>query len=92
MTAAKVQDKLAVNKFVIDTQVHILINQEICSRCEHHRCLYACPAECYTLEGEHITYSYEGCLEGGSGRIACDKASIQWILPRAGFGVQFQFG
>lgn len=92
MSDASVQDKLAVNKFDIDKDVHILIDEDICSRCDHRRCLYACPANCYTLEDNHITYSYEGCLECGSCRIACDKGSVQWILPRPGFGVCFQYG
>lgn len=41
MSATNVQDKLGVNKFDIDNEVHILIDKDICSRCEHRRCLYA---------------------------------------------------
>lgn len=90
--ATTVEDKLAVNKFDIDKEVHITVNSDTCQTCEWHRCVYACPAECYKLTEGHITFSYEGCLECGSCRIACDKGAIKWNLPRGGFGVCFEYG
>lgn len=92
MSSTRIEDKLAVNKYDFDTEVHISINKEICQLCRHHHCLYACPAGCYTeLEG-HVTYSYEGCLECGSCFTACDEKAIEWNLPRGGLGISYQYG
>jgi len=92
MNPVKVEDKLAVNKFDIDKEVHIRIREDICKKCEEHYCLYACPASCFKLTEDHITFSYEGCLECGSCQIVCDKEAIDWALPRGGFGICYQYG
>ena len=92
MKSMKVEDKLAANKFDVDKEVHIRLLEDTCQNCEEHPCLYACPAKCFKLSEDHITYSYEGCLECGSCRIVCDKEAVEWTLPRAGFGICYQYG
>lgn len=92
MNFVKVEDKLAVNKYDIDKDVHIRVNEEICSRCEDRHCLYVCPADCYKLREERITFSHEGCLECGSCHIVCDQGAIEWTLPRGGFGICLEYG
>lgn len=92
MNHTSVEDKLAVNKYDVDKDIHIRVNKDTCPTCEIRACLYACPAECFKLTEGHITFSYEGCLECGSCRIVCDKGAIEWNLPRPGFGVSFEFG
>ena len=92
MNPVTIEDKLAVNKYDVDKDVHITVNEDICKVCEGHYCLYACPANCYQLAEGHITFSYEGCLECGSCRIVCDKEAIEWNLPRGGLGVCFEYG
>lgn len=92
MNPSSIEDKLAVNKFDIDKERHIQIKEDICRTCEGHPCTYACPADCFKLRENHITFSYEGCLECGSCRIVCDKEAIEWALPRAGFGICYQYG
>jgi ferredoxin like protein len=93
MSAMKIEDKLAVNKFDIDKEFHIQLKEEACQDCDVHSCLYACPADCFKLtEDERITFAYEGCLECGSCRLICDKDAIEWTLPRAGFGICYQYG
>lgn len=92
MKIKKIEDKLAVNKFDVDEQVHIRIDEDKCKPCSEWDCVYACPAGCFTQKEDHITFSYEGCLECGSCRIVCDKDAIEWTLPRAGFGICYQFG
>ena len=77
MSHDRIEDKLAVNKFDIDKEVHIRIQEDICSQCETHECLYACPADCFKLTEEHITFSYEGCLECGSCRIVCGEGAVE---------------
>jgi len=89
----KVEDKLALNKFDIDREVHIRVDEAKCRSCDLKPCLYACPAECYVLRAEgHVTFSYEGCLECGSCRFSCDKGAIYWVNPRGGFGICYQYG
>lgn len=92
MSSASIEDKLANNKYDIDKEVHISIQEDICKKCDEHYCLYACPADCFKLTEDHITFSYEGCLECGSCKIVCDKDAIDWTLPRAGFGICYQYG
>ncbi len=84
--------KLAVNKYAIDKDVHITIQEDICRSCGHHRCVQCCPAGCYKLSEKGVSYSYEGCLECGSCRIVCDRGSVKWDIPRGGLGVCFEYG
>jgi len=89
----KVEDKLALNKFNIDREVHIRVEEGKCGGCDFKPCIYACPAECYVLHPDgHVTFSYEGCLECGSCRFSCEKGAIDWVNPRGGFGVCYQYG
>ena len=88
----KIEDKLALNKFDIDREVHITLEETKCQGCDWKPCLYACPAECYVLREDHVTFSYEGCLECGSCRISCPKDAIHWVYPRGGFGICYQYG
>ena len=90
MNPISVEDKLAVNKYDIDRDVHIKVNADICQTC--HYCLYTCPADCFKLVEGHITFSYEGCLECGSCWIVCDRGAIDWTLPRPGFGICYEYG
>jgi ferredoxin like protein len=92
MNPSSIEDKLAVNKFDIDKERHIRIKEDFCDECEGYPCIYACPAGCFKLGEGHITFSYEGCLECGSCWIVCDKEAVEWTLPRAGFGICYQFG
>ena len=92
MKPKNIEDKLAVNKYDIDIERHIQLKEDICQTCEDHTCIYVCPADCFKLREGHLTFSYEGCLECGSCRIACDREAIMWALPRAGFGICYQYG
>jgi len=92
MSTATIEDKLAVNKYDIDKEVHVSIREEICRKCDKYDCLYACPAGCFKLIEDHITLSYEGCLECGSCQIVCSKGAIDWVFPRAGFGICYEYG
>ncbi len=92
MKPVTIEDKLAVNKYDVDKDVHIRVNEDICKTCEGHYCLYACPANCFKLTDGRIIFSYEGCLECGSCRIVCDVGAIEWALPRGGFGICYEYG
>lgn len=88
----KTDDKLALNLFHVDKEAHIHIDHNICLGCPHKICTCVCPSENYTLEGEDIVFSWEGCLECGTCRIACDRGAITWEYPRGGYGIQYRFG
>jgi ferredoxin like protein len=88
----KIEDKLALNKFDIDREVHIRVDEGKCGQCTRKPCLHACPAECYVLREGRVVFSYEGCLECGSCRFSCERGAINWVNPRGGFGVSYQFG
>lgn len=92
MKQKSIEDKLAVNKYDVDKEVHIRLKEDICKECIDFSCVYTCPAGCFKRSGKHVTFSYEGCLECGSCRIVCDKDAVDWCLPRAGFGICYQFG
>jgi ferredoxin like protein len=92
MGSGKIEDKLAVNNYAIDPEVHITIQEALCQQCDKRWCLHACPAGCYKLKDGRVTYSFEGCLECGSCRIVCGKGSVKWDLPRGGMGVCFEYG
>jgi len=88
----KTDEKLALDIFHVDSTPHIEINQEICRKCPHKACTFVCPSENYVLEDETIVFSWEGCLECGSCRIACDQGAITWDYPRGGFGIAYRWG
>jgi ferredoxin like protein len=92
MKQTSVEERLAVNKYSIDRDVHIRVDAEICRTCDMLYCVVACPAQCFKPTGEGVTFSFEGCLECGSCRIVCPKGAVDWTLPRAGFGISYQFG
>lgn len=92
MKQKSIEDKLAVNKYDLDEEVHIRIQEETCQECEPKPCVVVCPAGCFKLKDDHLTFSYEGCLECGSCRIICPEGAIDWALPRGGFGICYQYG
>lgn len=86
---------LFLNKFNVDEKnPHIILDKEICAKCEEKPCLAVCPAQLYTLdEDSRICFDYIGCLECGTCRIMCKNKGIsQWHYPRGTFGVTFRKG
>ncbi len=89
-----IETKLGLDVFKLDTEPHIVINQEICqTECQARYCLHICPADLYTLnKQDEIQVDCEGCLECGTCLIACHHEALTWSYPRASFGVQYRFG
>lgn len=84
---------LSLDKFNVDEEEsHIVLDKEICARCENKPCLVVCSAGLYKLDQSGgISFDYAGCLECGTCRIMCkDKGIVKWIYPRGAFGVSFR--
>lgn len=89
----KITEKLALDAFKNDKESHIFLDQQICHTCQERFCIYACPANLYSLneKGEMIV-EFAGCLEWGTCVVACVYGSIQRKYPKSGFSVQYRFG
>ncbi len=89
----KIEDLLFLDRFKVDTESHLkIVDEEKCRGCKSEACLYFCPANVYRLEDGRISVRYEGCLECGSCRIACECSNIEWRFPKGGFGISHKFG
>ena len=88
------EELLGLNKFTVDEDYpHIVLDKEICKKCQEKPCLVACPAVLYTLKDSDINFDYAGCLECGTCRVVCkDKGIVQWTYTRGTFGVAFRHG
>jgi ferredoxin like protein len=88
-------DLLSLNRYNIDEeQPHIILDKEICRKCQQKPCLIVCPALLYKLDknGE-ISFDYGGCLECGTCRVMCSgKGIVKWDYPRGMFGVGYRKG
>lgn len=82
-----------ITRFNCDGQSHIILNKEVCSSCDNHACVAACPANCYLYDAEtgRLDVVYENCLECGTCYVICDKKAIDWSYPRGGYGVHYRF-
>lgn len=96
MTVKKqtIEESLGLDKFEVDEEnAHIMIDKEICRRCQKKPCLVICPAQLYTLRDGEVNFDYAGCLECGTCRVMCkDKGITKWEFPRGSFGVAFRYG
>jgi ferredoxin like protein len=84
----------ALDTFNVDEQhPHIVIDKDICAKCEDKPCLVICPAVLFRLKDGEMTYDYAGCLECGTCRVMCSNEGIvKWSYPEGGFGVVYRFG
>ena len=87
-------DKLYLLKYEVDeSYAHIKIRDEKkCMECEEKPCVYRCPAEVYSVEGDKVHVAYENCLECGVCKIVCPYDNIEWDYPRGGYGVFYKYG
>lgn len=87
-----IEDLTQLTQFLIDEKSHIILNKEICFTCDHHACVQACPANCYTYDEKTklLSVVYETCLECGTCHVICDKGAVNWSYPRGGFGVNYR--
>jgi ferredoxin like protein len=90
----KIDEKVALNAFNLDTEPHITLDEEKCGECEARSCVRFCPAGLYEYNGEtgKIDFDFSGCLECGTCRLVCAPGAVSWSHPRGGFGVRYRFG
>jgi len=86
----RVEELLQRNIYDVDQEPHIVVNTELCVQCTDKPCLL-CPAGCFTLSGNTVLFSYEGCLECGTCRTVCPLGAIRWDYPKSGHGVRYRF-
>lgn len=90
----KVEEKLTLNAIKNDKESHIRLDQKICATCEERFCIFACPANLYSLNEEtgETCVEHAGCLECGTCKIACIYGSVSWEYPKGEFGVRYRYG
>jgi ferredoxin like protein len=88
----KIDEKLALDLFHVDKQPHLSIKPEVCLKCPHKACTFVCPVGNYTMNGEDVVLSWEGCLECGTCRIVCDQGSLTWDYPQGSYGIIYRLG
>ena len=71
-----VDEALKVNLYDVEGTPHITVDLDRCVECDPKPCVRLCPCECFTMVGERVLFSYEGCLECGTCRIVCPKGSV----------------
>ncbi len=87
----RIEDILNNNIWDVDYEPHIKVDSSKCRKCELKPCIRLCPAECYTLVGEDVLFSYEGCVECGTCRVVCPENAITWEFPVSGRGIHLRF-
>jgi ferredoxin like protein len=87
--------RLGLDKYQLDTQSHIAVDQSRCQTCTTRPCLTVCPARVYTWVDDRVAVAWENCLECGTCQVSCDtggKGGLTWSYPRGGFGIVFRYG
>lgn len=87
-------EKLYLVSFKVDSKSHLIVDASACKDCASRACLLICPTEVYRWNPDAATVivSYEGCLECGTCRLACDEGALEWKNPAGGFGVCYRYG
>ena len=91
-----IDEKLAVNKFVVDeAHPHIVLHQDKLNESTIRSLIMYCPAGLYSLDEDgRLRFEYAGCLECGTCRVLCEDCadSMEWNHPQPTFGVQYRMG
>ncbi len=88
-----IEDKLVQIRYNVDTIPHIKVDLKACDSCQEKWCLYICPVQNYRLEEGKMSFAWQGCVECGACRVACEKGQVvEWNYPRGGYGVCFRYG
>lgn len=89
-----VDEKLAVNKFLVDEgNPHIVLKDDV-SDAEFDKLVLCCPAGLYKRDEDGVkTFDCAGCLECGTCRVLCrDTILEKWTYLQGGMGISYRFG
>lgn len=88
-----VEERLALDKYELDEESHIKVDQAVCGTCTTRYCLTACPAKVYTEDeaDRHIVVNHAGCLECGTCIAACIPGGLTWRMPASSMGVMYRY-
>lgn len=97
MKPLTVEDKLGLDYFKVDDgHPHLKVDKALCEACETKICVYVCPVDDFaSSDGRELILSWEGCVECGTCRVACNNAGnrgLAWENPRGGFGIHYRGG
>ena len=93
MKKLSIEERLGTDKFAVDgDRSHIVLDKNICVKCNNKPCVKACPAGLYVLQDQEVKFDYAGCLECGTCRVVCVSKGLKWEYPRGGFGIEFRYG
>ena len=89
-----VADRLAKNKYALDDESHIELDQALAKATGTGPLLIrACPAHVYSEAPDgSIAVSHAACLECGTCLALAAPGTLRWRYPRGGFGVTFREG
>ena len=84
-----IEEKLYVTRFRPDTESHIKTNPDICFLCKDKECTKFCPANVFawSIQDDELIVGYENCLECGACKMGCPYETIEYVHPKAGYGI-----
>lgn len=89
-----VPDRLARNKYDLDEQSHIEVDQAAVRAADAGELLVrVCPAHVYSEAPDGtIAVQHAACLECGACLAVAPPGSLRWHYPRSGYGVAYREG
>jgi ferredoxin like protein len=88
-----IPEKTALDKYELNEETHIKVNQVMCSTCDKKPCTTVCPAGVYVYDSVTalISVDHAGCLECGTCIVACTPKGLTWEYPVGGYGVHYRY-
>jgi len=89
-----VPERLAQNRYTLDTVSHIEVDQELVRASRTGELLIrVCPAHVFSRAPDgSIAVQHAACLECGTCLALASPGSLRWHYPRGGFGVTYREG
>lgn len=88
-----IEERLGLDKYELDEETHITVDQKVCAKCAAKYCLTVCPAKVYVQEegDDRIVVNHAGCLECGTCIAACIPGGLTWDIPASGMGISYRY-
>ncbi len=89
-----VSERLARNRFDLDEESHIEIDQDLARKTGTGKLLIrVCPAGVYSEAPDGtIAVQHAACMECGTCLAVAAPGSLRWHYPRGGFGIAYREG